>query len=151
MNENPAMCTKCGGLCCRAAPGRYHPTQLGLPGELAKDQLRSAVEDGLIEVFDRLAVGFKGPAYYLALRPARMKKQVSPYPSEDAYPPIQPCRHWSESGCELGAEKRPLECQFLVPMEREGGPCVCKKEHEGKIDEAWDPYADFLFELLLTE
>jgi len=32
-NENPSVCSKCGGACCKRVPGIYAPEQLGAPNK----------------------------------------------------------------------------------------------------------------------
>ena len=46
LNENKAMCTKCGGHCCKTLPGFTHPSDWGKTKQGVKQQAAKALATG---------------------------------------------------------------------------------------------------------
>jgi len=145
MNENPLICSKCQGACCKRLPGTTDPRDLGLPSLMEVTQLlysgRWTVdwwegdprfddwEDHEVSSAKFLRPAIKG-------REGRLRDPA--YGGE--------CTFLTPTGCELPPEKRPKECRLLTPEEG----FQCKLEGWGKKESAiaWLPYNKALERLL---
>lgn len=109
-NENPSMCAVCNNICCEQLPGGYSPTQIP---EWEQEQL---LEKGIVEwdYWLKSVPEEDGSSRFISwfyLRPATKPRSST-------------CIHYSKNkGCSLSWEKRPYECQALVPKKSLSGRC----------------------------
>lgn len=146
-NENARVCKKCGGECCKQIPGIYAPEQFGAPDIQAMEQ----------NIYDALMAGTAQVDWW----------DGDPRTDDDdadmrAYyirPPVRnalgqvfhgswggTCALLTAKGCSLAFEKRPIDCQLLVPRKGDKGcwhplTLVGKNAKQERAIE-WLPYAD---------
>ena len=136
-NENPEVCSKCGGKCCKNYAGAYHPNDF--------DELKT------IEDFERILIDGKisidwyeyegtidSQGYFL--RPRHVGGDVI----DPSYG--ERCIHLTDTGCELSFDERPYFCRKLEP--RESTECGEADSKRGYA-EAWSKYCDILSKLRL--
>lgn len=120
-NENPSVCSKCGGACCKRVPGIYAPEQFGAPNKKTlAARLYRVLLSGVAQVDwwegdprpekDRRAPKTISRGYFI--RPTvndgyKDKIEDSSWGG--------PCINLIDSGCSLPFEERPIVCQLLVP------------------------------------
>ena len=96
--ENPQVCRKCGGACCKNKPGVFAPEQfVGIAGM----QVELARGDLIVGYFDYESDS-RPRVFYL--RP-RMEKESGPV--EEWWPNPSPCVYLTQHGCRLSYEARP--------------------------------------------
>ena len=138
-NENKEKCANCGGKCCKASAGAYHPDDFN--HELTDAWLQDLIEgnhtypDGKpilvsIDWTEGVKDGPDGRGYFL--RPRHVGGDIVD-PSWGA-----PCYHLKQNGCDLSFEQRPWRCRLKDPSE-----CFTRKDRfaEKKSSmEPWRPY-----------
>lgn len=137
MYDNPEICSKCGGQCCKGLPGAAFPEDFGLPdGSL----LRWALETGrwCIDWWEgdpRPGKDELHRAYFV--RPATKGREGVWFDASWG----GECTFLTASGCSLLSENRPLNCRMLEPM-GEGARCKCHLGDSPKERAAiaWLPY-----------
>ena len=113
--ESLAYCSKCGGLCCINAPGRFSPDDL-------VDGLRLGTPEGVEKALDSgLAVIYSSffnapsskvaPIFTLGAR-GKGRPQLSL-----CHQPAR-CAHLDKDHCRFALELRPFECAVMVPNEQ---------------------------------
>lgn len=134
-NENPALCRKCGGDCCKEMPGSYHPAQFGPALEGVAELLRAGKAS--IDWWEGDSVDARGAdgkktyvpiphkGYYLrpAIKPGRRKGPplfsffAGPDGDGGVFDPSfgGECVNLTPAGCSLAFADRPLNCQALAP------------------------------------
>lgn len=148
-------CAPCGGKCCAQVPGSTSPEDWGAPD---LDAMRSRIAEALASgrwTVDRWYAEYHRDAPLdhdvLFVRPARKGWEGFRFDEleEPAWtrfllrPMAHPCTFHSASGCELGADARPLECRTLEPMP---SGTACKQHGGAKMDRAleWAAYQSVL-------
>ena len=120
-NENPSVCSKCGGACCKRVPGIYAPEQLGAPNKKTlAARLYSMLLSGVAQVDwwegdprpekDRRAPKTISRGYFI--RPT-VNDGYKDKIEDDSWG--GPCISLTDNGCLLPFEERPIVCQLLVP------------------------------------
>ena len=146
-NENKELCTKCGGKCCKASAGVYHPDDFN--HELTDAWLQDLLEgnhtypDGKailvsIDWVEGVEGAPDGRGYFL--RPRHVGGDIVD-PSWGA-----PCYHLTKTGCDLSFDERPWRCRLKEPSE-----CFKKNGFDEKREsmEPWRPYWKKLHQLCL--
>lgn len=139
---NAAVCSACGGECCKRMPGLASPVDFPdlavLEAGLRSGRWTFDQWDG-----DPADCGDDALPRVLLPRPAIVGQEAKPH-----HAPWRggPCTFHSEAGCEMKHEARPIQCRELVPsMTRDcrGGP--------DKIDLAllWRPFVGELEAMLV--
>src|SRR5207244_12084374 len=99
--QNPELCARCGGHCCKTFPGGSTPGDWGAPDS---DQMRSRLREALATgnwVIDR--AGYVRPTSRGAVDPAADRWGE--------------CVFLEKSGCRLSYELRPFGCRDFTPAE----------------------------------
>jgi len=139
---NAAMCTLCGGQCCKRLPGAYSPTQFGFTGSnafIVYQLLR--LPNLCIDWFG------EGENKVFYLRPRKINEGT--VAEKKRFPGS--CIFLNEkTGCQLSEKNRPLQCLKLVPNYfHETKLAVCLPEDNSKTDvegmrERWQPFQPWL-------
>ena len=141
-NENHAICSACGGTCCKHYAGCVYPDQFP---NITKELLTDLILDGYC--FDC----WKGnptdapeyenkTAYFL-----RPKHKDRPYDIMDRSWGGE-CSFLINDRCKLPFDKRPLMCQALKP--KEGKECKCPDDIGKRTAAiAWLPYNELIEEI----
>jgi len=147
MYDKPNICKECGGKCCKALPGANFPSDFGLPDTTA---LESALMRGLYtidcwegdprtEEHDEQI----DHAYYV--RPAVVGREgiLVDYSWGGR------CTFLTGAGCSLEADKRPLNCQKLEPVDVNGKHCMLHDNANKQAAAiAWLPYDKLLNKIM---
>lgn len=131
-NENPEICSKCGGKCCKNFAGAYHPHDF--------DELKTVEDFERILIDGKISIdwyeGFTEddqPGYFL--RPRHVGGDVID-PSWGAQ-----CIHLTDTGCELSFNERPYFCKKLEP--HASNKCS-EPDIKHRYAEAWFKYHNLL-------
>lgn len=133
-NENFAICSSCGGVCCKRAAGIYHPEQV-------KDILEN------IDTFDGFGKThqidcWSGNPDIFWLRPVHTNSVGKI--RDDSWG--GQCVNLTDNGCTLSFDERPLQCQKLeVDTNRNCSVGMSKKD----MEELWQPYQHYFNKLEL--
>lgn len=160
MYAKPDLCAKCGGICCKRAPGIFHPIE-DFQGDHKK--IKKAVLSGLATID-----WWEGS-------PEEQFTGVCGYPENDfcreeslrirctkgfyLRPPVKgkehrrcdpswggaPCSFLTPTGCVLLEKDRPHECRMLEPSEPE---CKYHGSEKQELAIAWKPWWPILQELM---
>lgn len=146
-NENKELRAKCGGKCCKASAGVYHPDDF--KHELTEAWLQDLLEgnqtypDGKailvsIDWVEGVKGGPDGRGYFL--RPRHIGGDIVD-PSWGA-----PCYHLTETGCDLSFDERPWRCRLKEPSE-----CFKRNGFDEKRESMvpWRPYWKILHQFYL--
>lgn len=137
-NESKEICEKCGGACCKNAPGIATPEQFGAPDRVALfENLKDAFLTGEW-VADWLEAST--PIYFP--RPNIIENhsgKLYDYVYHGMWGGEGTCNFLTDKGCKKEFDERPAQCQSLTPKkdyECDGG------EYKGKYKMAdkWRPY-----------
>lgn len=135
--QNPEMCKKCGGMCCKQCGCAYFPEDLG--EKLSYENLLEFFEKKLI-IIDcvRYEDGnaykpLAEPIYYLRVPNVMEKGKLAENGSGK-------CSFLTEKGCKLSYDQRPSEGKYLVPF---WSGCYLLYKTQEFID-VWTPYQDLL-------
>jgi hypothetical protein len=150
-NENQELCSKCGGKCCKAYAGAYHPDDFN--HELTDAWLEDLVQGNQtypngkpILVSIDWAEGVKGApdgrGYFLRPRHIDIDGEIGGIvdPSWGAE-----CYHLTATGCDLPFDERPYRCRLKEPSK-----CFEKKDEFAEKNESmelWSPYWKKLHQL----
>lgn len=96
LNEDKEQCRKCGGACCKNAPGIFFPADLG--------QDKEEIISNLLEMFERREIYIASFFGGLVVRPGQKQQNIAG---------IGPCIWHTETGC--SAPIKPTQCSALVP------------------------------------
>jgi Fe-S-cluster containining protein len=109
--EDAGLCTKCGGLCCKRAPGRYSPAELETNGELTTGQVVTLLNAGYHAITTSFVTLFGTQAAALFHIAARgVGKPALSLCHNDMR-----CVYLDGNGCSQSLELRPFECAVMVP------------------------------------
>ena len=146
-NETPEICTKCGGYCCKAYAGIYHPKDFG---DIEKE-LFELKEKGLISIDQwdgPLIVPDNTEDDFYDVRFVRPRHTNSNELVDLSYGGR--CIYLRENGCELPFEKRPYQCKLLKPMREFIYGCMSPySKMEAAI--AWIPYQNLIQNLINSD
>jgi hypothetical protein len=134
-NENAALCSACGGGCCKTMPGGSSPEDWGAPDlALLRTRLKPALADGAW-VVDR--AGY--------VRPAVKNTDFS-----DRDRRWGTCVFLHDDGCAFPYELRPFGCRDFTPQAGWPYACysACGQAHPDALAKLWEPYRGLLSELL---
>lgn len=158
-NTNAAICTACGGACCKNLPGEV------LPGDLSPTldpyevivEAHNLLESGLytFDWYERFIPeggnidnAFSSERGYY-LRPVTVGMEDSwRDPSHGGR-----CTLLHDEGCELTEEDRPSGCRSLIPQEplarKRAGGCHPAEGYTGKRSaaQAWFPFKEYIIKL----
>ena len=136
--ENPALCMRCGGACCKHFPGASHPSDW--PFDLV-----TALADALTS--KRYAADWREPSggekatFYVRPAVARSVYYEPKLVYDGSWGGV--CTFWSAAGCELPLRRRPLSCRMMEPRQalygRGPAHCWAHASHRS-IVRAWIPY-----------
>ena len=140
-NLNPAICSPCGGACCKMQPGITAPAQWGTNAEEIEANLTTAFATGKWAVDwwegDTEPDGNLDDVYFV--RPAAKNvKNLFHGAARNAV-----CTFFQEFGCLLLPEARPDMCLSLIPSTSGGcwPPGPYKHENlKGDYAQLWRPY-----------
>lgn len=141
--ENPEICAKCGGKCCKKYSGAYHPDDFGI--SITEDSLEQILhnEDKPVSIdWCNLYDGPNGRGYYL--RPRHVGGDIV----DPSY--FGQCMNLTDTGCKFSYEDRPTACREMFPIE--SGCCITSGMRVGMLDKElnanwWKPYHDILDKL----
>ena len=141
MLENQELCAKCGGKCCKIAPGAAFPKDFGLPGDPTK--LKLAFESGkwAIDWWEgdaRKGKNELGETYFV--RPAIKGKEGNL--RDPAWG--GECTFLTEVGCSLPVDERPLNCKMTEPQPEGVGCTLHKNKDKRAAAVAWIPFTKLL-------
>lgn len=152
---NTALCTACGGYCCKNYPGITDPADWS--PTLNKDEmivnLAAALKSGKwsIDWWEGDPRGKVGKKHRVSVgyfvRPAVKGNEGR---MKDALWGGRECSLLTEKGCSLPYEKRPIECRLLVPAKKFPDDCTYPEKLDGKIvgkqvlSVRWIPYHDVI-------
>ncbi len=132
---NPAICSECGGKCCKTCGCSYFPEQL----EMKKEELMKMKGITISSMtFNRNAIKLEKPLLFI--RASNVDEGII------SHSDIGKCSHLTENGCELEFEKRPLGGVLTVPFKGLGGCYALYTDQE--FIEKWLPYQELLQEIL---
>jgi Fe-S-cluster containining protein len=158
--QDPDTCSRCGGICCKQAPGITSPDEWGAPdAAVMTARMRDALATGrwTIDRWEaepwrdeeplRHAVMFMRPA--IKGREGERHDHLDAETEDDDFlsrmtlrssPPSYPCTFHGRAGCELHHDARPLECRALEPDES----FHCTPRAGGRRERAleWAAYQD---------
>ena len=104
-NENPSVCAKCGGKCCKHYGGFFHPKDFE---EITEEALIKAIDKGDISI-DWLEpdedFGYDQKIYFLRMR------HVDSAVIDPAF--MGQCVHLTPTGCDLPFDQRAYGCKSL--------------------------------------
>jgi len=150
-----SQCKKCGGQCCKSAPGCYIPSDIGNTESDIKIKLLFGLRSGFYAVdswdgkLNKEDNDEYGSIYFI--RP-RVKGNNKIYDASWG----GECANLTENGCSLSFNNRPYECKLLIPKyENNEAKChypkwFSKKHENGKHFSAtqWKPYQAIINECL---
>lgn len=149
-NCNHALCTECGGICCKSAGCTYSPQdfiKLSPERKLTPEGILNEVEKGYItlELYD-------GDPYCVEgfIWTPRMRNIDGPIIEDRiTYRRVEgQCIALKENGCAFSYEDRPTEGKLLIPR-KTNGEINCESRYG--IDQAlreWRPYQEILHEVV---
>ena len=144
MYINTAICSECGGKCCKAMPGACFPSDFKLPGNTML--LDAALKSGRYTIDwwegDPRKEKEEYPRGYFVRPAIKGKEGILIDPTWGGE-----CTFLAETGCQLDEDARPLNCKNLEPIA--GGNCKIHG-NTGKQGAAiaWLPYYEKLAELV---
>lgn len=137
-NENPEMCSKCGGRCCKGMPGIAMPEDFDM-GRGIEQELRAAIASGYW-IFDYL----DGENNTYFPRPATLETV-----GKVVYGLwLGTCAFLTDHGCALEFELRPHECRHLIPKAMDGGKCKHGDIGTYEYAKAWYEYQDMINKMI---
>ena len=149
-NCNYALCTECGGKCCKKVGCTFSPQdfiRLSSKRKLTPEGILNEVEKGYItlELYD-------GEPHFVEgfIWTPRMRNVGGPI-IEDliAYRQVKgPCIALRENGCAFSYEDRPTEGKLLIPR-KTNGKMNCKPRYSiGRALREWEPHQEILYEVV---
>jgi hypothetical protein len=139
--EDLNLCARCGGLCCKRAPGRYSPDDFADEGGVSVAVITRALEGGNASIntsFITVPGRKVAPLFTVAARGVR-KPELSLCDGE------MKCARVSSSGCDIELDERPFECAAMVPHTQ---IAQCLLPDGMTMEELWIPYQDILREVI---
>lgn len=147
--EDPAICARCGGKCCKLIPGICLPEDFGEPlfdnllkalktGNYAVDWWEGDPRDDTPEM-DSSEYIWRG--YFI--RPATRRAKLAGILFDPSWG--GECVFLAEHGCKLPLEMRPHQCRTLEP--RKDGNCISHGGDKRKYALAWLPYYNKIEEI----
>jgi Fe-S-cluster containining protein len=132
--ENPTICAKCGGKCCKDIPGAALPSDFDEP---LIDSLTEALMSGnwMLDQADHRCNGGVD-TYFPRLKQRHPNAKLTEWMDYEEVG-RGPCVMLTENGCSLPYEKRPSECRLVEPNEIR---CVQHAGSRWDFIEAWQPY-----------
>ena len=135
-NENPSLCSACGGKCCLRMPGIYHPDDLGKTFAEVVIAVDKLLRDGTAQID-----WWEGdePEYFV--RPTALD-----WHANDVRSPTWGgrCALLTDKGCALSWDRRPHQCRGLIPNPDKPGECDEGIEGKRWYVDAWKPWQTFL-------
>ncbi len=137
--QNPDMCAKCGGKCCKRCGCFFSPDDFSV---LNFEALVNEIEKGYItiELIDLDQFYMEGFAWVM-----RMRNKNGPIVERRMIRPNSECIMLTERGCAFGYEHRPTGGRLLIPCEH--GECESDYSTEKAIRE-WLNYQRLLRQLV---
>jgi Fe-S-cluster containining protein len=137
-NENPSVCAKCGGKCCKHYGGLFHP-----------EDFETITEEALIKVIDNGGVsidwlepdedeGYYDRVYFLRMR------HVDASIIDPAF--MGQCVHLTPTGCDLSFDQRAYGCKSLQVDDNMKCSKGCYDKYMAAAD--WMPYQDIMKKLM---
>lgn len=137
-NENPKVCSKCGGKCCKSMGCHYSPTDFT---NITFETLKQSIDKGYIsidwwegDVFDN----DRERTYFLRIRNKKANIVDPSWGGE--------CVLLTEQGCSLSFNERPMGGRALTPGTIYDS-CINPYSKEDCCQE-WYPYQDILERLV---
>ena len=155
MYENAALCTTCGGKCCKRMPGEMIPEDVCrmYPSATLHGSVNAALASGKIVVDwwegDPRDISYDAEDYMDRCGYLRPRAYTDDPLSVKCGSWGGSCNFLGVEGCELSPEMRPLSCSLLEPQE--DGSCLM---HDGGGKKAaalaWLPYQDLVWGAVRT-
>ena len=137
-NENPTVCAKCGGKCCKHYGGLFHPNDFE---ELTEEALIKVIDKGDISI-DWLEpdeeFGYDERIYFLRMR------HVDAAIIDPAF--MGQCVHLTPTGCDLPFDQRAYGCKSLEVDDDMNCSKGCYDKYSAAAD--WLAYQDELKALM---
>ena len=133
-NENPSVCSKCGGKCCKSYGGLFHPEDFE---EISEEALIKIIDQGDVSI-DWLEpdedFGYGQRIYFLRMR------HVDAAVVDPAF--VGTCVHLTPTGCDLPFDQRAYGCKTLEVDDNMNCSKGCYDKYEAAGD--WLAYQDEL-------
>ncbi|MCL2280295.1 hypothetical protein FWC31_00175 [Candidatus Saccharibacteria bacterium] len=136
-NENPELCSRCGGECCKHGGFAYAADDLALQdknGNLTTEYLRELLDGGKIQI--SYMIYYNGLSSFI-VEAAQSKEGV--------------CKNLGEAGCNLAFDYRPAICRGFRPYPGghinslgKGEPCRIDQYEKDRVRFSWRPYQEML-------
>ncbi len=137
-NENPSVCAKCGGKCCKHYGGLFHPKDFE---EISEEALIKIIDKGGISI-DWLEpdedFGYGQRIYFLRMR------HVDAAVIDPAF--MGTCVHLTPTGCDLPFDQRAYGCKSLEVDDEMNCSKGCYDKYMAAAD--WLAYQDELKALM---
>ena len=137
--KNKAICTKCGGRCCRSQPGAAFPKDFDIDN--MHISLAKAFKTGnwAIDWWEGDPTGQERDRTYF-VRPAikDVTRLFDPTWGGE-------CIFLDQSGCKVSSEQRPKGCRELEP--KKGGNCIDHSKGKQAAAIAWIPYEKIILKV----
>lgn len=146
-NESKEICEKCGGACCKNAPGIATPEQFGAPDRVALfENLKDAFLTG-----EWVADWLEGETEIYFPRPNIIENhsgKLYNYVYHGMWGGEGVCNFLTDKGCKKEFDERPGQCQSLTPSK--DGKDKCKPDpsvgNKYSMAEKWEPYQKEIIE-----
>ena len=142
MYDNKAMCSECGGKCCKRGTGIFHPKDFIENGKFNKEKLKLLLKstDYMLDYReDPESFGCKSLHFP---RPRHVGDGDSLiYATWGGQ-----CRLLTSDGCSLGSEEKPHQCRNLEP--KVDGECIEHGRTNFEIAIDWSDYQNIVDEII---
>lgn len=133
--EDAALCSSCGGRCCKQLPGRFKPDDLDRYGGLTASVVNRLLDKGLAAITGAFVCVFdSGMAPVLMLCAQGVGR-----PAIDLFRSNIRCASLLASGCTFALGERPFECAAIVPSTAE-----CKLSGTIHMEDLWTQHQEVL-------
>ncbi len=145
--QNPELCKKCGGVCCKESAGMYLPQDLITEEKTFEEVVRERLEAGDISITAKFY-----PSGFMSLK---MNCLFTINPREEGKGKINifekqnPCSKLTEAGCIYSFKDRPTGCKKLIPKENnEECHSLLLMEY---VERCYSEYQEFLQSIIVEE
>ena len=134
--ENKAICSECGGKCCKNGPGEIFPDDLGDNPDAVMAKAMEMVKTGdyCFDWWEGDPTGGDLNQVFYLRAAVVTHRRIAFHPGWGG-----PCVFLGEGGCRLPHDERPTSCRDLEPREDE---CIMHGGSKPGCAIAWIPYQD---------
>ena len=137
--EDLELCARCGGRCCKEAPGRFAPEDFEGSCGFDIEKVRASVKDKRASFVVGFIKALSSPLAPIFMLKHRGKgKGVLEFFSSDTQ-----CSVLTASGCPYSLDERPFECAGIVPSTEK-----CALPEGMHMEDFWAPWQDAMRELV---